>query len=390
MLSFRSEDDRVVESREVGDAERTMVIEGGDKKREDDCEEKEDKSEEVRFIFPSAEAASYPAPETMRSAVPPPKPSERSGLDEKGPRRRIVVGRGGRCGLGGQQGRRGGGAGALSAAASVADNLVRGKSGGKKNRKRERHFVEHDYHDHAADPVDGCRDLLGCSRAPCSYGRCRTPAVVVDVVTSSSSAKSSYPGSSRPGMSRGRRDQPIPPPPAGDVHPLHRKRGGVTVPFPVKLHELLDSSVEDKEVSDVVSWRPHGRCFLVHRPHDFVDDIVVKYFRQTKLTSFQRQLNLYGFCRITKGPDAGSYYHELFLRGRPYLCRGMVRTKIKGTGCKASSSPDSEPDFYSMPLLDPCPARMICEGEKDICATREEYEASPAPPGKGGGGGQGV
>jgi hypothetical protein len=43
------------------------------------------------------------------------------------------------------------------------------------------------------------------------------------------------------------------------------------------------------------------------------------------------------------------YYHELFLRGKPFLCKRMFRTKIKGTRFKAASSPDQEPDFYAMP-----------------------------------------
>lgn len=73
-----------------------------------------------------------------------------------------------------------------------------------------------------------------------------------------------------------------------------------------------------------------------------------RYFRQTKLTSFQRQLNLYGFNRVTRGPDAGGYYHELFLRGKDFLCKKMMRTKVKGTGYKAASSPEHEPDFYQM------------------------------------------
>jgi hypothetical protein len=72
------------------------------------------------------------------------------------------------------------------------------------------------------------------------------------------------------------------------------------------------------------------------------------YFGQNKLTSWQRQLNLYGFCRLTRGPDAGGYYHELFLRGRFFLTKKMLRTKIKGTKFKASSNPEQEPDFYSM------------------------------------------
>ena len=63
--------------------------------------------------------------------------------------------------------------------------------------------------------------------------------------------------------------------------------------------------------------QPHGRSFLVHKTKEFTDRIMPKYFNQGKFASFQRQLNLYGFKRLTRGPDAGSYYNELFLRGRP-------------------------------------------------------------------------
>jgi hypothetical protein len=75
---------------------------------------------------------------------------------------------------------------------------------------------------------------------------------------------------------------------------------------------------------------------------------MVRYFRQSKLTSFQRQLNLYGFSRLTRGDDAGGYYHERFLRNKVFLCTKMGRTKVKGTKFKAASSPEQEPDFYQM------------------------------------------
>ena len=116
----------------------------------------------------------------------------------------------------------------------------------------------------------------------------------------------------------------------------------------MKLHSLLER-VEGDGLSHIISWQPHGRCFIIHKPKEFADVILPTYLRQGKLTSFQRQLNLYGFARLTRGRDAGAYYHELFLRSKSSLVKRMKRTKIKGTKFKAASSPDQEPDFYSMP-----------------------------------------
>lgn len=115
----------------------------------------------------------------------------------------------------------------------------------------------------------------------------------------------------------------------------------------MKLHTVLDQVGADG-LGDIFGWQPHGRCFCIHKTKEFVDYVMPTYFRQSKLTSFQRQLNLYGFARLTRGQDAGSYYHELFLRGKQFLAKRMKRTKIKGTKFKAASSPDQEPDFYSM------------------------------------------
>lgn len=76
-----------------------------------------------------------------------------------------------------------------------------------------------------------------------------------------------------------------------------------------------------------------------------------RFFQQCKYSSFQRQLHLYGFSRFSVGLDRGGYYHPSFLRGQPELCLvQMRRIKIKGTGVRQSPSPESEPDFYSMPF----------------------------------------
>ena len=146
------------------------------------------------------------------------------------------------------------------------------------------------------------------------------------------------------------RDFSVMPDAAGFVR---KKTGGVSQPFPEKLYEMLEAESQRPAPSNIVSWLPHGRAFIVHKPKLFTQDIMPLFFRQSKLTSFQRQLNLYGFRRITQGQDAGAYYHELFLRGRPQLCMRMMRQKVKGTGHKQPTDVDSEPNFYIMPPIIP-------------------------------------
>lgn len=130
----------------------------------------------------------------------------------------------------------------------------------------------------------------------------------------------------------------------GCLGPTRKNSGGVVQPFPDKLMDVLDRG----DMDEVLSWMPHGRAFIVKQPKVFDADVLPRFFKQTKFTSFTRQLNLWGFKRIIKGLDAGAYYHELFLRGRPKLCSRMRRQKIKGTGIKLTPNPDMEPNFYDL------------------------------------------
>jgi len=74
--------------------------------------------------------------------------------------------------------------------------------------------------------------------------------------------------------------------------------------FPIKLYDLLNR-VEEEDLSGIISWQPHGRSFKIHNSKKFAENVMKRFFRQTKLTSFQRQLNLYNFSRISSGRDRG-------------------------------------------------------------------------------------
>jgi hypothetical protein len=138
------------------------------------------------------------------------------------------------------------------------------------------------------------------------------------------------------------------PPPSS---PGKKGKGGITSPFPMVLHDMLNRA-KSENFEHIVSWQPHGRCFLVHKQQQFVKDVMPMFFRQTRFSSFQRQLSLYGFLRLTqKNEDYSAYYNEFFLRGMPHLCVYMQRTRVKGYWVRQTSSPDTEPDFYSMPFV---------------------------------------
>ena len=60
---------------------------------------------------------------------------------------------------------------------------------------------------------------------------------------------------------------------------VRKKTGGVTQPFPEKLHELLEKETTPdfhENVNAIVGWLPHGRAFLVRKPKEFTRDIMPK------------------------------------------------------------------------------------------------------------------
>ena len=127
-----------------------------------------------------------------------------------------------------------------------------------------------------------------------------------------------------------------------------RKRRRRLDTFPTRLHALLDNVAGDGFGQHLISWQPHGRCFTVQDVAKFERFVMPVVFKQTKWSSFQRQLNLYGFQRLYRGRDKGGYWHEFFLRGKPEFCDKVLRTKVKGTGVRCPTNPESEPDFYAM------------------------------------------
>ena len=84
---------------------------------------------------------------------------------------------------------------------------------------------------------------------------------------------------------------------------------------------MLDSETKLSAASPnhprVIAWSSSGKAFRIYDTHAFANVVLPKYFRTKKFSSFQRNLNLYGFTKIRRGPDVDMYAHPAFLRDTP-------------------------------------------------------------------------
>lgn len=89
-----------------------------------------------------------------------------------------------------------------------------------------------------------------------------------------------------------------------------------TPPFIQKLREMLNvdmSLVQDPKSSHGIQWCPGDNAFCIDNVSIFTQSVLPKYFKHNNLSSFVRQLNIYGFNRV-KGSENFSYSHPDFTK----------------------------------------------------------------------------
>jgi hypothetical protein len=112
------------------------------------------------------------------------------------------------------------------------------------------------------------------------------------------------------------------------------RRVGYSEPFPVKLHTMLQDAIDDEESSHILTWTQEGNEFTILKPKEFAANVLPSYFRSEKFTSFQRQLNAYGFrrCDLYGGHDsAHTYRHDVFTRDSPELLSTINRRRPRAS-----------------------------------------------------------
>ena len=102
-----------------------------------------------------------------------------------------------------------------------------------------------------------------------------------------------------------------------------------TVPgFILKLWKMIN----DPNCDDLISWSENGQSFIIMDQPRFSQELS-KYFKHTNLSSFIRQLNMYGFRKVATiensglhpGTDDLHFYHPDFVRDQPERLEAIKR-----------------------------------------------------------------
>ncbi|KAH8593299.1 HSF-type DNA-binding-domain-containing protein [Bisporella sp. PMI_857] len=95
----------------------------------------------------------------------------------------------------------------------------------------------------------------------------------------------------------------------------------VQTAFIHKLYNML----EDQSISSLISWSQAGESFVMCPSNDF-SKVLAQYFKHTNISSFVRQLNMYGFHKVSDVFHNGSPDHPLweFKHGNGNFRRGDI------------------------------------------------------------------
>lgn len=109
---------------------------------------------------------------------------------------------------------------------------------------------------------------------------------------------------------------------------------GTTTHVPAFLTKLW-KLVTDVSCDDLISWSLAGTSFIIYDEIRFSKELLPMYFKHNNMASFVRQLNMYGFRKLSCVDQGGmhcykneiEFYHQYFLKGQESLLE-LIKRKI--------------------------------------------------------------
>ncbi|OCH93869.1 hypothetical protein OBBRIDRAFT_789905 [Obba rivulosa] len=133
----------------------------------------------------------------------------------------------------------------------------------------------------------------------------------------------------------------------GESSHLSKAARQVVPPFLQKLYEI----VSDPRNDELIRWSENGDSFYVLNHERFAREVLGRWFKHQKFTSFVRQLNMYGFHKIPHlqqgvlksdtDTEPWNFEHPHFHRGQPDLLCLIQRKKQPAHGVGDDDAVDS-------------------------------------------------
>lgn len=90
------------------------------------------------------------------------------------------------------------------------------------------------------------------------------------------------------------------------------------------IHKLYNM-LEDSSISHLISWTPSNESFVITPGEEF-SKVLSQYFKHTNVSSFVRQLNMYGFHKVNDTFNSSDYNQWEFKHGGGAFKRGDVES----------------------------------------------------------------
>lgn len=162
----------------------------------------------------------------------------------------------------------------------------------------------------------------------------------------------------------------------------------VQTAFIHKLYNML----EDRSIQHLISWSPTNESFVMSPSNEF-SKVLAQYFKHTNISSFIRQLNMYGFHKVsdvfhTGSPDStlwefkhgnGSFKKGDLTGLREIKRRASRHALIHRESFSAQKPTPSQPGTPAEPMPDTTEARLLnlesalCEAYSRLARTEESY-----------------
>ncbi|KAI0345230.1 hypothetical protein BDW22DRAFT_1354137 [Trametopsis cervina] len=152
----------------------------------------------------------------------------------------------------------------------------------------------------------------------------------------------------------------------GESSHLSKAAQKVVPPFLQKLYEIVNDAKND----ELIRWSENGDSFYVLNHERFAREVLGRWFKHQKFTSFVRQLNMYGFHKIPHlqqgvlksetDTEPWHFEHPHFHRGQPDLLCLIQRKKQPAHGAGDDLPLDiNETGNTSPPMANLTPGQVL-------------------------------